>query len=504
MTDDSRFRDDEAALLLALFRYGVIAPLAERQTFARGEVTALVDAIAGQTHYCPGRGPRTLSPRTVYAWWRSFRDGGIEALRPKWRKDRGQSRALSPELVERAITLRQENPKRYTSTLLDILRLERRFRERPAPHRSTLDRHLARHGASRRQMQVLAQAPTIRMQFDNFGDLWLYPVADRYYLAEDLATLRDTLLRALLRWGPAEKVYVDRGSVYRSDQLAYSLQRLNIQLVHSRPYYNQGRGAIEKWWQVVGAFENEVALRQQLVTLAELNRLWEAYRELRYCARPHRTLGRSPNEAIAAVQPQPIEPRLARELFLVRVDRKVNKKEATVAVEGRRFLCDAALRGQRVQVRFDPSDFSSVLIFQDGQRRQRAFPQTPNAPPARPRKIQPPEPSVDYLALLRQDYDQKLLEKARPLAYVELQLEPGFDREQFLEVVQDLAGLERQSAWQREIRTFWETFGPLPESLVRIGCEHAVRLHGRRRHPRVYLHAIRTLVLAHWTTPEDS
>jgi len=70
------------------------------------------------------------------------------------------------------------------------------------------------------------------MRFDSFGDLWIgdyhhgpkvlapaghattaklgafidhttrYPVADRWYLAEDVATLRDTLLRALLTWGP--------------------------------------------------------------------------------------------------------------------------------------------------------------------------------------------------------------------------------------------------------------------------------------------------------------
>jgi hypothetical protein len=36
------------------------------------------------------------------------------------------------------------------------------------------------------------------------------------------------------------------------------------------------------------------------------------------------------------------------------------------------------------------------------------------------------------------------------------------------------------------------------EALVRIGCEHAVRLHCRGRHIRVYLNAVRLLVTAHW------
>ena len=57
----------------------------------------------------------------------------------------------------------------------------------------------------------------------------------------------------------------------------------------------------------------------------------------------------------------------------------------------------------------------------------------------------------------------------------------------------------------REIHAFWETFGPLPEALVRIAVEHAVRLNTRGRHPRVYLHAIQTLLIAHWRSrPEDN
>jgi len=377
-------------------------------------------------------------------------------------------------------------------------------------------------------MKVLGAPPTVRLHFEHFGELWIgdyhhgplvrrpdgsattaklgafldhatrFPVADRYYLAEDLASLRDTLLRALLTWGRPKTIYVDRGAVYRSDQLAYSLQRLGTRLVHSRPYYSQGRGAIERWWQTIEPFEHEVARRDELLTLHELNRFWEAYRERRYCAVRHSSLGRSPNEAVADLEPEPLEPELARELFLVRVERKVHLKDATVAVEGRRFLCDGALRGRTLEVRFDPADLSSVLLFSDGQRLQRAFPQPLNAKPEPPTTQEPPPPSVDYLARVREDYDEKLLAHARPLAYAELSLEDGFTAERFCEIVRQLAGLPAHDATDQELRHFWDTYGPLPEDLVRIACEHAVRLHGRARHARIYLHALKTLVTAHW------
>lgn len=534
MTDGGTCRDDEWAITVALFRYGVVAELVELSEPERGEVTKKVKEIASRSHYLPGKGPVRVSERTVYSWLRLCRSGGLEALRPRWRADRGASRKLSGEVLERATRLRKENPQRSTKTVVDILKREGTLTGR-APHRSTFDRHLDKIGASRRQLRVLASKPTKRMEFASFGDLWVgdyhhgpvilgpdgkpttaklgafidhhsrYPAADRYYLAEDLATLRDTMLRALLAWGPPEKAYVDRGSVYRSDQLAYSLQRVGTKLVHSRPYYSQGRGVVEAWWKVAVAFESEVAMRPELLTLHELNRLWEAYRELRYCQAVHSSLGISPNEAVAEVTPRPIAPDVARELFLVGVDRTVDRKDACVSVEGRRFQCQGWLRRRKVRVRFDPADFSSVVIFLNGERVQRAFPQVPNVAPEP--GFEPPEPppqSVDYLALLREDYDRQLLEHAKPLAYARLELDPGFDAEAFVEVVTSLAGIKPSQASTRELHAFWQTFGPLPEALVRIAVEHAVRLSTRGRHPRVYLHAIQTLLIAHWRSrPED-
>ncbi|MEJ2389054.1 MAG: Mu transposase C-terminal domain-containing protein [Chromatiaceae bacterium] len=528
MTEDDDRRDDEPAMILALFRYGVIAPLVEQEQWAPGELSRLVREIGASAHHLPGKGPLTVSERTVYSWLRLYRTGGIEALRPRWRKDRGRSRAVDDSTLARAVQLRKDNNERQTKTLLDILQREGSLAGKPVPHRATLDRHLRLRGASRRQLHVLGNKRTIKMQFENFGDLWVgdyhhgpvilgpngqvttaklgafidhttrYPVADRYYLAEDIASLRDCLLRALLRWGRFKKAYVDRGAVYRAEQRAYSLRRIEATLIHSRAYYSQGRGVIERWWHVANSFESEVALREEPLSLHELNRLWEAYRELRYSQEIHSAIGRTPNEAVGEVTPQLVDPEVVRELFLVRVDRTVHKKDGCVAVEGRRFLVESFLRGQRVQVRFDPGDLSSVLIFQQGRRIQKAFPQPLNAQPEPHPNPEQVWQSVDYLALLREDYDRKLLEHARPLAYTQLEAEPQFGVDQFLEVVTALAGIKLNRSGRQELCSFWNTFGPLPEALVRIATEHAIRLHGRTRHPRVYLHAIRTLVLAHW------
>lgn len=537
MTPTDPRRDDDQALTLALFRYGVIAELVERDDFAPGERSALVRELASRTHYLPGKGPRVVRERTIYQWLSDYRSHGKEGLLPRYRRDRGLSRVLDEATLQRAVQLRLEQPKRWTSTLLDILRLEGRLD--PIPHRSTLDRQLRKRNASRRQLRTLGTRRHTKMAFEHFGDLWVgdyhhgpvilgpngqpttaklgafidhctrWPVADRYYLAEDLASLRDTFLRALLTWGaPRGKVYVDRGAVYRSNQFAWSIQSLpgSPRLVHSKAYYSEGRGVIERWWQQAIAFEEEIAARPELLTLHELNTLWEAWRTLRYCEAPHSGLGRTPAEAIAEVTPRPIDPEVVGELFLVRVTRTVHKKDGCISIEGRRFLCDAHLRTEKVQVRYDPRDLSSVRIHAAGGGRQlqRAFPQPINAPPE-PHLTEPErrEQTVDYLALLRKDFDRKLVEHARPLAYAALEIDERFGVDDFIAVVVDLGGLNLRQPERRELVSFWDTYGPLPESLVRIAVEHGVRLRGRGRHPQIYLHAIRTLVQAHWRNPKE-
>ena len=534
MTEKGGVRDDDKAHTEALFRYRVLASLSDEGEDA--PLRARVAEAAAKTHSHPHRGEVKVSERTIWKWRARFRLGGIDALRDHERKDKGSVRALSIEALDRAEAVRRELPTRWTSTVLDILAREGTVPTSEPPHRATLDRHLRSRGASRRQLVVLGEKVTIKMRFEGFGDLWVgdfhdgpkvlapdgrivgaklgafidhttrYPVADRWYLAEDIGSLRDTMLRALLTWGRPSVAYTDRGACYRAEQLAYSLAAIGTRLVHSRPYYSQGRGVIERWWQLADAFQAEVEARDELLTIHEINRLWEAFRTLRYLEVPHSELGKTPAEAIAGVTSRPLDPGVVRELFLVRAVREVHKKDACVSVEGHRFLCDSTLRDRKVTVRYDPRDLSSVVIVVDDKRSQRAFPQpVGRQAPRSPAAAAPARavPKTDYLAMLRADFDQRLADNARPTAYADLgAVDPGFDESRFLCLVADLTEARLRGAEADEVHAFWASFGPLPERLVRLALDHAVRLRGTGRHVRVYLAILRTFVLARIQSPK--
>lgn len=77
----------------------------------------------------------------------------------------------------------------------------------------------------------------------------------------------------------------------------------------------------------------------------------------------HSEIGRTPAEAIAEVERYPLDPEVAKDLFLVEERRKVDKKDRCVQVMGGKFLCESFLRDQWVRVRYDPNDLPQKAVM---------------------------------------------------------------------------------------------------------------------------------------------
>src|SRR6266487_392807 len=113
---------DVKAEKLALFRYALIAPLV-LEALPRGELSRRAEEIASRLYDIPGSKRRTVSVDTLLDWATRYRSGGFEALAPKPRQDRGQSRTITPQLASLIERLRRENPHRTGTTLLRELAL---------------------------------------------------------------------------------------------------------------------------------------------------------------------------------------------------------------------------------------------------------------------------------------------------------------------------------------------------------------------------------------------
>ncbi len=101
--------DDDLHQAIALFRYGVIADLVHLPLGTKGMVDKMRDK-AGQPYTIPGTNRTRVAAETIRGWIKLYRYGGFDALYPKPRTDRGQPRRLPPEVAERLIALKTDNP----------------------------------------------------------------------------------------------------------------------------------------------------------------------------------------------------------------------------------------------------------------------------------------------------------------------------------------------------------------------------------------------------------
>ena len=149
---------DAQAEKIALFRYALVAPLV-LETLPRGELTRRAEEIAARQYEIPSSQRSSVSIDTLLQWALRYRKGGLEALAPKPRQDRGQSRAISPSLAELIERLKRENPHRTGSTLLRELALA--DQNSPPFSAATLYRFLKQRGLTARQLL----APPARKKF---------------------------------------------------------------------------------------------------------------------------------------------------------------------------------------------------------------------------------------------------------------------------------------------------------------------------------------------------
>lgn len=516
---------DERRRELALFRHAVIADL-DLEHLSRGELSTRIAELCARSFTLPNGRERTFTQRTLWSWWSSYKRSGLRGLLPRSRQ-RGP-RYLTPDVLAAAVQARREVPTRSTKTIIDVLEKQQAVNAGRL-RRSTLDRHLDAAGASRRRLKTLGSKRFTRLLFERLnqfvvGDYHEAPILydperdgyrtvhlsafiDHYsrfvlhgewYGNEQIATTEDTLKKSLIKHGLFEKMYVDRGAVYRSHDFAFALDRIGAKLVHSKPYTSEGRGVIERFNRTVAeSFEPEVRAAK-VDSLARINLLFEAWLHERYHLKVHESLGVAPltRREQCDYRPRYPDPVLLGDLFRVRVGRKVHPKTACVEVEGRAFQCETFLRGRWVRVYYDPFKLEDVLIYLNGKRVQRALPQKLNDPQPAPDKAVAVPLSFDYLGALRADYDRRIVARARHISLADMQPSTDFMLPDFLRLCAQMLGKELAPYERDELTRAFNTVGPFSEKTCRLALEHALKLRGRGLHVCVYTHYLKTFQLA--------
>jgi putative transposase len=516
--------ESERRLKIAALRYRMIAEAVES---LGGDVAWAIEEAARRSYPDPDGGELIeVTPRTLWRFLAAYREGGLLALQPKVRKDRGQLRAVSPEMLEAAARLRRENENRPTKTIIDILERTHKVGKGELA-RATLDRHLDKMGLSRRRLhrlgkttykKILTEAPFELVVADfhhgpyvRVGDdgqarraLLLafidhfsrYVPQGRYYLHEDFAVLRFGFRHLLLDFGSFVLLYIDNGPSFQTHRFhaACSHKALDIKVVHSKAYVSESRGVVERFNRTVKEqFEDEIKARDELPTLSELNAFFEAWLSERYHSDVHSETRETPRDRFTGTASKLRDaPDLALidELLRLRYRRTVHKKWSTVEVDGVRYVVDPALRGRRLHVLHDPFDPAYVLIEYDGRIVQRALPQQPGQkPPELPATPAAKGQKTDYLAILRNDYEKRVQAELRALDLRPAAAPKVLALIELVALVEGCRGAQLNDRERSDVAALFRKLRPIDPDAARKAFDAIRRRLGTALHLRVYLDA---------------
>lgn len=351
---------------VAHYRSEIIGSLTKRE-LDRGELRRELVELSNKRFRAPrSHGARSYSVATLERWYYAYKEGGLEALRPQARADRGRGRELSDEQRALLCAIRKEHPSASVPLILRTLVAEGRLPQ-GAVSETTVRRLFEEKGLDRVSLrQGVGGKQRLRWQAEHPGALWhgdvchgsalvtgtqttpvrihaLLDDASRYVVAiEAMAQEREVdmlalLVRAVRRHGPPDALYLDNGATYRGQTLSLACGRMGTTLIHAQPYDAPARGKMERFWRTLR--EGVLDFTGALGSLHDLNVRLYAFLDEHYHHSPHASLfGKTPAAAYEAYRraADAFDETRLRAALTVQSRRRV-RRDCTLSMDGQEW-----------------------------------------------------------------------------------------------------------------------------------------------------------------------
>ena len=289
------------AAAIAQFKLAIIAPVLH-ELYPDATRTAYYERITEKPFTLPDGSTVQYSPNTISSWVSKYQRGGIDALMPAERSDKGATRALPDTAIEEIHRLKQAFPR------LNAAQIHRQLIEDsfiPATVSvCTVQRYIKHHNLKG------ASAPNMRdrkaFEEDAFGKLWQ---ADTCYLPHILEdgrrrrvycimiiddhsrllvggglfyndnayNFQKVLKSAVAAYGIPMKLYVDNGSTYTNEQLSLICGSIGTVLLHTRVRDGASKAKVERHFRTLKERWLYALDLDSITSLAQFNALLMDY-----------------------------------------------------------------------------------------------------------------------------------------------------------------------------------------------------------------------------------
>ena len=379
------------AAAIAQFKLAIIAP-AIHGLYPDASRNAYYKRITQQPLSLPDGSTMHYKPGTLAKWESLYRKGGIDALMPKERSDRGGTRALPDTAVDEIYRLKAEFP-RLNATQIHHQLVAGSFI--PATVSVCAVQRFVKHNDLKS-----AKNPSMRdrraFEEDAFGKMWQADTCYLPYITEDglrrrvycmmiiddhsrllvggelfysdnAYNFQKVLKAAVSTYGIPAKLYVDNGCSYANEQLSLICGSIGTVLLHTKIRDGASKGKVERHFRTLKERWLYALDIESIHSLAQFNSLLADYIR-KYNTTYHTGIEGVPFERYRATcsharLPQSRE--WLEECFLNRVWRRVNK-DSTVSIDKVSYDVPMQFLSSKVEIRYLPDDMASAFILSDG------------------------------------------------------------------------------------------------------------------------------------------
>ena len=378
---------------VAQFRFALIAPVIQG-LYPDASATAYYKRVTASPLTLPDGSTVTYSYKTLEKWKSQYSIGGLDALMPGTRSDKGIPRALNEDAIAEIYSIKEEHPRMNATQIYTHL-----VRESFIPATVSVDsvQRFIRHNDLKS-----ARDPNLRdrkaFEEDEFGKIWQADTCYLPHITEDGTSKRvycimiiddhsrllvggelfyndnacnfqKVLKDAIATYGIPDKLYVDNGCSYSNAQLSMICVSLGILLLHTRVRDGASKGKVERHFRTLKERWLYTLDMESIQSLAQFNGMLKDYMR-DYNTTFHRGIDTIPLERYQASKDHPRKPESRQWLddcFYNRITRKV-RKDSTISIDKVCYDVPMQFISAKVDVRYLPDDMTSAYILFDGEK----------------------------------------------------------------------------------------------------------------------------------------
>jgi len=377
---------------MAHFKFGLIAPVIQG-TYPDDSAAAYYRRIASNPLLRPDGSAFLYKPKSIQAWEKQYRAGGMDALIRPPRKDKGDARALSNDAIAEIYNLKEKYP-RLNATQIRLklvkdgiikdkvsVRCVQRFIKNwnlksGCPPAGAKDRKAFEEEYFGGMWQAdSCYFPYIPNDNGEKQKTYLIAILDDHsrmivaaglFFNDNSVNFQSLLRSAVAAYGIPHKVWVDNGGPYSNHQLEFICDSIGTLLLHTQVRDGAAKGKIERLFRTI---KEEWLYGLDISAVKSIEDFNAGLAEFvrSYNLAVHSATGEAPMDRYLKTRdrikcPQSYE--WLQECFFHRQKRKV-RNDATVSIDKTYFDVPMQFIRQTVEVRYIPGRLDSAFIFHD-------------------------------------------------------------------------------------------------------------------------------------------